>query len=91
LSQLKYQAKHTDPAADWCTVHFPQPGIIHFYPGLIESGLTMLGFALQLEERHYLFEIHFRILGAIGLCCHPVLFVMAAPFLILLQIPSNVP
>jgi hypothetical protein len=83
LSQLKYLAKHTYLAAHWCTVHFPQPGTIHFWPWLFGSRLTMsignglamptlpsrstLGFALLVEGRHNLFKIHFELLVAIGL------------------------
>jgi hypothetical protein len=90
-SQLKYQAKHTYPATHWCTVHFPQPGAILIWPLLFGcgstkstgSGLAMptlplnsaFGFALPLEERRYLFEIHFELLVAIGLLSpHPACY-----------------
>jgi hypothetical protein len=71
LSQLKYRAKHTYLAAHWCTIHFPQPGTVHFWPWLFGSGLTKsvgnglamptlpsrsaLDFALLEEGRCYLF------------------------------------
>jgi hypothetical protein len=66
LSQLKYRAKYTYLAAHWCTIQFPQPGAIHFWPWVLGSGLTKsignglamptlpsrsaLGFALLVEE-----------------------------------------
>jgi hypothetical protein len=83
LSQLKYRAKHTYYlAAHCCTIHFPQPGAVHFWPQQFGSKLTKsvgnglamptlplrsaFGFALLMEGRHCLVEIHFELLVAIG-------------------------